>query len=89
MAKFFKFLIFTIPVLLLTAQDNTTQVSLSDAQRAKYWRAQYELLTAEYAAERARSKWLVVIEATCPAGQSISTATADGEPSCIEAAPPK
>lgn len=70
--------------LVLIAQ-NTTQVSLSDAQRASYWRAQYELQLAECTAEKARSSWKIVIDGTCPAGQSISTATQTGEPTCVPA----
>lgn len=73
-----------ITAALLTAQ-NTTQVELTDAQRATYWRAQYELAASECSAEKVRGNWLAVVNATCPAGQSISTATPKGEPTCISA----
>lgn len=85
--RFPKFLIFVIPALMLFAQ-NTTQVSLSDAQRAAYWRAQYELAAEECTAEKVRGNWRTVIEGTCPSGQSISTATPNGEPTCV-VDPPK
>ncbi len=78
----FAVLLSVASVALLVAQ-NTTQVSLSDAQRAAYWRAQYELQQSECNAEKVRANWVAVIGATCPTGQSISTATPNGEPTCV------
>ncbi len=73
----------SVGTVTLPAAEVTTQVSLTDAQRAAYWRAQYELQLAECTAEKVRANWAAVIGATCPAGQSISTATPNGEPTCV------
>lgn len=94
-----KVLLFALPVLLLAqlpgrllvAQDNTTQVALTDAQRAKYWRAQYERVLTECAADKARAKWLeTIVELSKACNADVATVTLDGsgEPVCAVVPPP-
>lgn len=68
----------------LIAQTVSSQVELTDAQEAKYWRRNYELAMSTCSNEKVIANFQDMINSICPNGKSISTAFVDGKPRCVD-----